>query len=607
LRFKADVLVALLVCCASGSVTMPSHTRWVRFCLVVAAVMAGTLIPVKSNAAETTLAVVRNLGTADCRLNWWSSSFVLNTDKEYTYIASHGPLDPNTQMWCTFGIKVATRATMQLSLSVVGANLYDNNIITNDAAVGQAMGWPPIVPYPDKYGGRFANGGEYNFVPGTYYISFAPGQGGAFDITLKVKPMGCSPTLDVETTFDDHFMSIPASRVADQIQHLFTPASPADHITHDKYPNVRREALVRLNRTALHSQVIPLGAESAPDRVERGKRLGGQIVLNLFPNLAAPFRMEDIKSTENGYVWVGRGPGRYDTVTLVIDGDGMTGFVDLGKRRLRIEQEAGDLYRILEWGRFRGRRLRDAIPVNTLQGTGSSYSRTAVAGSSTITLLAAYTAAFERVSKGAKGAIRNIDGAISLANDSYRASAANITLKRVAMMKVDLKEGTLSGDLRKLSSNKVRGVHSKRDQSGADIVVLFEALAPTNPDCGLAYQPTSVTKDLAFAIVGDGVCLNERTLEHEIAHLMTVSHDRKAEDALDAPGYNFGYVNFDDKIMDIMSVPSSCKDKCVQVPVFSSGCNTYNGSKIGIPDPLPGAADASRTLNEQRASVAKFR
>jgi len=146
-------------------------------------------------------------------------------------------------------------------------------------------------------------------------------------------------------------------------------------------------------------------------------------------------------------------------------------------------------------------------------------------------------------------------------------------------------------------------VHSKRQQYGADVVVLIIS----NPQyCGLAWMGPS--KSRMFSVTGYNCATGYYSFGHEIAHNMGCNHDKGTSRACSSSKYNYGYRDPDANFRSIMGY--SCRsgqcDKnkgggCTRVQRFSNPNFKYNGKAIGTP-----LHDNARQLNNVRQTVAKY-
>ena len=187
---------------------------------------------------------------------------------------------------------------------------------------------------------------------------------------------------------------------------------------------------------------------------------------------------------------------------------------------------------------------------------------------------------------------------------------------------------TTDTDLDNLTEGRVPRVHALRNQLGADVVIMLVA---ENPNwCGIAWLMND--HRAAFETHAYGLVRSDcgaRTFAHELGHIMGLQHDRYQANEEDVDlrralrPYSFGYVNRPGlrrnadqrrRWITIMSYPTQCSDRGVRCgAVMRSRIRTSGCTGTGWAPPGPRAwrgstaADARRTLNATRRTVANFR
>ena len=225
-----------------------------------------------------------------------------------------------------------------------------------------------------------------------------------------------------------------------------------------------------------------------------------------------------------------------------------------------------------------------------------------------------YTPAARDHAGGTAAIEAEIDLMAAETNLAYRASGVN---QRIALAAVEEVEYTAKGatreDIDRLqdpSDGHMDEVHTTRDQVAADIVVLI--------------------------VIGHVRCQFPHICP-ELGHLMGLDHDRYVACVFDPSGlggdgcseaataYAYGYVNqqaFEEdapvsaRWRTVMAYDSQCHEAdCPQLLRFSNPDQIHldpGGDPLGVPGREPstaldGPADAVRTLNRTRATVANFR
>ena len=228
-----------------------------------------------------------------------------------------------------------------------------------------------------------------------------------------------------------------------------------------------------------------------------------------------------------------------------------------------------------------------------------------------------YTPAARRVAGGTAEMEAVIDLMIAETNRAYLDGGVNQRLVLVAREKVEYEEE--SGGIFALArfSNPSDGymdkVHAIRERSGADLVHL---IADVTHVAGEAYLRRAYALTCAKCSSG--------TFAHEVGHNMGLSHDRYVHGAYGLLSYGHGYVNQRAFAHDapesarwrtIMAVQRQCNNAafgCERIMRFSNPNQAYLGDPLGVPGDermraVDGPADAVRTLNLTRHSVATFR
>ena len=245
-----------------------------------------------------------------------------------------------------------------------------------------------------------------------------------------------------------------------------------------------------------------------------------------------------------------------------------------------------------------------------------------------------------RADEGGTNAIKaKIDEIVAATNMAYTDSGVNQTINLVHVREVTYTESdSLATDLSNLrdpSDGSMDHIHATRDLVWADIVMLLLSEADADGVAGKAFSMTGLSTTFADYAFGVST-VHAGTFMHELGHIMGLAHDRYEHcehdtsnpqcSALVRP-YAYGYVNqeaFDNLVMTlltgknwrtVMAYNDQCDDagfSCSQLQRFSNPNKTYGSDPMGVAGTqdttdLDGPADAARTLNDTRPTVANFR
>ncbi|QZO01518.1 zinc-dependent metalloprotease [Chenggangzhangella methanolivorans] len=375
---------------------------------------------------------------------------------------------------------------------------------------------------------------------------------------------------------------------------LLAPIAPHQAIADARpVPGATREALVSLDPNALSS--------------------GKPVRIRLFPGAEATFAPSGTEpAVGGGTVWTGTSGA--DAATLVLADGGVVGVVRLGTKTFRIEQVKGAAHKVAE---ISGAKLPPEGPLTPAPGgVGAKPAKKSgiepqAKGDVKITLLMAYT---DRAAAASSNIVSDINLAVSLANEAYKAGGVGIKLKLVGTTRVSGYDELTGGFAQVLydvtnDTAPFQPVNQLRNQLKADLVAVIQE---GTQYCGIAWyidEPSASTAGYGYSTTARG-CITGYTVTHELGHNMGLRHDRYVSEPAPDTEYNFGYSNLAKQKRSIMAYSNECTDAglyCERVNSFSDPDKKVAGKKFGIKQGKPGAADNARRLNETRKGIAAYR
>ncbi len=399
--------------------------------------------------------------------------------------------------------------------------------------------------------------------------------------------------------------------------------------------HAKRSRLVRLDAEVLASRIAPLSADNEADRAERAARLPDTLRLNLFDDVTPTLKRSSVSArADGGYTWEGIVPGQpiHEALLSVRNGQ-ISGRVQLKDRLFSIDPIAGATHRITEVDsrsfppeappRVRPQNRTESTPPTPKPDDSASE---AAEASTIVRVLVAYTTRARQEVGGTSAMQAKIDQAIDLANQAYARGGIPMRLQLAGSMAVAYAEGNgtpsrFGTNLEDLTDgNQFATVRSRRNQTNADLVALLRA-DPTACGqqcvCGLAWfpgggampTPSPATRDTGFSVTAHG-CITNLSFHHELGHNMGLNHDRYVSDPAGPSIYNFGYVNFQQRVRTIMAYNNFCADRgqnCTRINWFSSPTIRATGDVvIGKARNTAGAADNTLRLKQTRTPISQY-
>ena len=358
-----------------------------------------------------------------------------------------------------------------------------------------------------------------------------------------------------------------------------------------------------------------------------------QVLINLFEGVTLPAVFVRTAPTSSGYSLFGRlSESRWGTMTLVVNDGVVAGVVRMPASTYLIRPVGVGVQAVeqVEPATFD---RNDVLKAPTF-GLSSSRKRelakaTREDDGSEIDVLVFYTRDAREALGGTRRTQAQIDLAVAETNAAYEAGGAIQRVRLVGAVETDYQETDSAQDLNRIEADgdgHMDDVHAIRDAYAADLVHLVVEC------CGGFASIEPYDEARGFALSGlsqfSGFWLSGRVFAHELGHNMGLRHDRYDASASNYPfPYSAGYVNqaaFEPGAPEyacwttIMAYSTQCSDAGLEsVPLmrFSNPQQRYpdeKGDPMGVPGDeesfeVDGPADAVRSLNETRRSVANFR
>jgi hypothetical protein len=239
----------------------------------------------------------------------------------------------------------------------------------------------------------------------------------------------------------------------------------------------------------------------------------------------------------------------------------------------------------------------------------------------TIDVMIVYTQESEDWASTRGGITQRINEGIALANEAANNSQLGITYNLIYAYKTDYVEtGNSLTDLRRMTFGYsgvtewqdtlryMRDVRQKRDNVGADLVILLVARA-TSAGLGWQLSQEGGRPDYGYSLVAVHYA-NQLTLVHEIGHNMGAHHNRY-QTSSPGPGLwdfsaGWNWYGSDTKgYVSVMSYPSGYPDgfRGTRVEYFSNPNIFHFGTSTGHYD----LGDNARTMRQTKHTIASYR
>lgn len=200
-------------------------------------------------------------------------------------------------------------------------------------------------------------------------------------------------------------------------------------------------------------------------------------------------------------------------------------------------------------------------------------------------------------------AVADLTATINEVNAAYVRSGVNQSLRSVGIEYVSYAgtgaASTEIGRWQSPSDGFLDGVHSRREQTSADLAAL---ISPLSDACGIGYLGGPASGEYGFSVVDPGCARGNLSYAHELGHNMGAGHGDPDGGGLFS--YSNGYRDLVNDFRTIMAYDSaSCPGgSCPRVAFFSGPTALYNGHPTGS-----AVHDNARTISERAAVTAAYR
>lgn len=372
---------------------------------------------------------------------------------------------------------------------------------------------------------------------------------------------------------------------------LFTEVDSRDYAYRDDTDTVARSRAVQVDITQLggQQQFVSQSKQAQPTRTESSP----YIQLNLFDDLIVQAKhKKNYKNASGSLTWIGNIEGQSASLAIfIVRNSSVYGLVEVpnvGSFSIRPNAEGTHTIEQIRANAFLSGEDDFVIPDSATPGTAPYLLMNDVESSaveisnddgSIIDVYVAYDQDASGGSVAAADAQSYAELFIAYTNQAYENSKINQRVWLVGNVDgynyTDPDSTSLNTDLEAAQKGLITGLHDKRDEYHADLVMFIPPYTGSN--CGgLAYVQTSNDDDVGwntFAFSTMTACLSGATFAHELGHNMGSQHDWYENSSTLPATIAHGYVDTINEFRTIMSYSSRCTAlgiSCPTIPNFSN-------------------------------------